>query len=176
MSMPVHLRLPDGTPVDSDNPLPIIGGGGGSGGGGGPVTVSNGADVTQGNTADAAWSGSGSGTVVAVLKAIWTRLRGGQSTMASSLPVAIASDQGALATTSAPPAEFFAITPSDSTTFTPPLRGIRNGGADPCTVVVDAQTTGTAIALHNVASGETLVGFFTKVRAATTGTDLVGLR
>lgn len=41
-----------------------------SGGGGGPVTVADGADVTQGAQADAAWSGAGSGSVVAILKKI----------------------------------------------------------------------------------------------------------
>lgn len=41
-----------------------------SGGGGGAVTVANGADVTQGAIGDTAWSGSGNGTIDAILKAI----------------------------------------------------------------------------------------------------------
>lgn len=42
----------------------------------GPVTatIADGGDATLGTKADAAWSGSGSGSVVAVLKAIWTKL------------------------------------------------------------------------------------------------------
>lgn len=40
------------------------------GGGGGAVTIADGADVAEGSTGDAAWSGSGSGTVVSVLKKI----------------------------------------------------------------------------------------------------------
>lgn len=38
------------------------------------VTQADGGDVAQGAVADAAWSGAGSGTVVAILKAIWTAL------------------------------------------------------------------------------------------------------
>lgn len=39
-------------------------------GGGGAVTIADGADVAEGSTADAAWSGTGAGTVVSVLKKI----------------------------------------------------------------------------------------------------------
>lgn len=46
----------------------------GGGGGGGAVTVANGADVAQGNTADAAYAGSGSATVVATLKGVYAEL------------------------------------------------------------------------------------------------------
>lgn len=46
-----------------------------SGGGGGAITVANGADVAQGNTADAAWT-SGAGTVISLLKAIATSSTG----------------------------------------------------------------------------------------------------
>ena len=46
----------------------------GGGGGGGAVTVANGADVAQGNTADAAYAGSGSATVVATLKGVYAKL------------------------------------------------------------------------------------------------------
>lgn len=51
----------------------------------------DGANVTQGAVADAAYS-SGDGTVVALLKGIFTRLRGGQTTKANSLPVVLASN------------------------------------------------------------------------------------
>lgn len=42
----------------------------GSAGGGGAVTIAAGADVTEGNITDAAWSGTGNGTLDAILKAI----------------------------------------------------------------------------------------------------------
>ena len=43
----------------------------GGGGGGGAVTVANGADVAQGNTADAAYTGSGTSTIIAALKGLY---------------------------------------------------------------------------------------------------------
>lgn len=55
------------------------GSGGGSasgGGGGGAVTIADGADVAQGSIADAAWSGSGNGTVVSLLKKAISYLAG----------------------------------------------------------------------------------------------------
>ena len=39
--------------------------------GGDAVTIADGANVAQGTTTDAAWSGSGAGTIIAILKAIW---------------------------------------------------------------------------------------------------------
>lgn len=63
------------------------------GGGGGPATIADGAAVTIGAVGDAAWSGSGNGTQVSILKAIWLRLRGGSANSANSFPVVIASDQ-----------------------------------------------------------------------------------
>lgn len=49
--------------------VPLGGGGSsGGGGGGGSVSISDGSDVAQGTTTDAAWSLSGSGTVIALLK------------------------------------------------------------------------------------------------------------
>jgi hypothetical protein len=48
----------------------------GGGGGGGAVTIADGADVAQGTTTDATWSGSGSGTVVSILKKIATGFSG----------------------------------------------------------------------------------------------------
>jgi hypothetical protein len=79
------LTLPDGSiapkviTVDA-NGDPAAGGGGG---GGGAVSVSDGADVTQGAKADAAWSGTGAGSVVALLKALYGKL-------AAALSVAVA--------------------------------------------------------------------------------------
>ncbi len=49
-------------------------GGGAGGGTGGPTTIVDGGNVAQGSTTDAAWPGIGSGTLVAVLKALWARL------------------------------------------------------------------------------------------------------
>lgn len=46
------------------------------GAGGGAVTVADGADGTQGAKADAAWGGSGSGSVIALLKAIYSAVTG----------------------------------------------------------------------------------------------------
>ncbi len=62
-----------GTAISAENPLPIAGGGGG-GGGGGAVTVADGADVSQGARADAAYGGTGAGTVVAILKGMFALL------------------------------------------------------------------------------------------------------
>ena len=50
---------------------------GGGGGGGGAVTIADGADVTQGAKADAAYTGSGSASVVGVLKGIYANGSGG---------------------------------------------------------------------------------------------------
>ena len=43
---------------------------GATGGGGGAATIADGADVAEGSKADAAWTGSGAGTVIAILKKI----------------------------------------------------------------------------------------------------------
>lgn len=42
------------------------------------VTTEDGGDATQGAKADAAWSGTGAGSVVAILKALWAALTGAQ--------------------------------------------------------------------------------------------------
>lgn len=44
-----------------------------AGGGGGAITVADGADVNDGSTADAVYSGTGSATVNGILKGIWNR-------------------------------------------------------------------------------------------------------
>ncbi len=60
-----------GTPLGTaGNPLNTSGGGGG----GGAVTVADGADVTQGAKADAAYAGSGSSSVVAALKGVYAAI------------------------------------------------------------------------------------------------------
>lgn len=62
----------------------VISGGGGSGGGsGGAATIADGADVTQGAVADAAWSGSGNGTQIAIQKAIRNLVNTGNTSLAS---------------------------------------------------------------------------------------------
>lgn len=62
-------------------------GGTGGGGGGGAVTIANGADVAQGNTTDAAWSGAGAGTLVAISKAEYAKLEAIRLLLASPLAV-----------------------------------------------------------------------------------------
>jgi len=57
--------------------------------------VADGADVALGAVADTAYA-TGSGTVIGLLKGLFARLRGGQATMANSLPVTMASDQSAI--------------------------------------------------------------------------------
>lgn len=54
----------------------------GGGGGGGAVTIADGANVAQGSTTDPAYSGSGPGTIVSLLKWIGSLL----STPATQLP------------------------------------------------------------------------------------------
>lgn len=113
--------VPIAVGIDPLTGLPITAGGGG---GGGAITIADGANATQGTTTDAAWSGSGGGTLVAVLKAIWTRLRGGQATMANSLPVVLASDQSAISVNAGAGASVAltspaaALTASTDTSFT----------------------------------------------------------
>lgn len=68
---PVVLVDSSGNAITNANPLPTSGGGGG---GGGAVTIADGADVTQGAVADAAYSGSGNGTVIALLKKVVAEL------------------------------------------------------------------------------------------------------
>lgn len=61
------------TPVTPANPFPVTcisGCSGGTGGGGGAVTVADGADAATGAKLDPAWSGTGSGSVIAILKSI----------------------------------------------------------------------------------------------------------
>lgn len=69
------------------------------------------------------------------------------------------------------PINAVAITPSDSTVFNPPLAAISVGTAG--TVIVDCTGTGTSISFTCVA-GQTLVGSFTKVHAASSAGALVG--
>jgi len=69
------VTLPDGTVVPVQEPAgyaPLVAVVAlGASGGGGAVTVADGANVAQGTTTDAAWSGTGAGTLVALLKAIF---------------------------------------------------------------------------------------------------------
>lgn len=61
----------NGDLVSALNPIPTSGGGGG---GGGPVTIANGADVTQGAVADAAVSTDANGTISAKLRGVIVNL------------------------------------------------------------------------------------------------------
>lgn len=58
--------------INSDGSINTSGGGGG--GGGGAVTIADGANVAQGTTTDAAYSGSGAGTEIALLKKLVAQL------------------------------------------------------------------------------------------------------
>mgnify|MGYP001608706510 CR=1 FL=1 len=75
------------------------------GGGGGAATIANGADVAEGATTDAAVSTDTTGTVSGKLRGLvkWAYERMpaalGQTTMAASLPVTLASNQSALGVT-----------------------------------------------------------------------------
>ncbi len=75
---------------------------GGGGGGGGAVTVADGADVVQGSLADT----SATGTILGRLKKLVAQLPAalGSATSANSLPVVIASDQGAVTVIPSKPA------------------------------------------------------------------------
>lgn len=85
--------------VDANGVVQTAGGGGG---GGGAVTIANGADVAEGNTADAAVITDAAGTVSGKLRGLvkWAFERMpaalGQTTMAGSLPVVLASNQSAV--------------------------------------------------------------------------------
>jgi hypothetical protein len=76
MSHVIPVNQVDSTGVDATDPatrsvrVNVVAGGGG--GGGGAMTVADGADVAEGATTDAAWAGSGAGSVVALLKRLAT--------------------------------------------------------------------------------------------------------
>jgi fibronectin-binding autotransporter adhesin len=83
-------------------------------GGGGPATIADGADVAEGTTSDIAWSGAGSGTVIAILKKIASGGGGGGG------PVTVADGadvtQGAIADA--------AVTTNTTGTVSGKLRGL----------------------------------------------------
>lgn len=101
---PKPLTLVNGSvPVVNPDGTNIAGGGSG----GGAVTIADGADATQGAVADAVVAAGATGTVSAKLRRLTTDLDSvktntsnipakGQTTMANSQPVAIASDQSAV--------------------------------------------------------------------------------
>jgi hypothetical protein len=78
---------------------------GGSGGSGGAVTIADGANQTLGAKADAsASSDSGTFSLVSLFKRLLAKIPTvGQTTKSGSLPVTLASDQGALTVTVASP-------------------------------------------------------------------------
>lgn len=69
--------------IDVTTGLEVVGGSGGSGGGGGAMTVADGGDVALGATGDVAYSGSGAGTSISLLKWIGAKL-------ASTLAIGVA--------------------------------------------------------------------------------------
>ena len=91
-------QVPRGIAVDALGEIFIAnpGSGGGSGAGGAVTAASgsyvagalaDGAITTQGTKADSAWTGSGSATEIALLKAVWTELSGNVAVTAASLPL-----------------------------------------------------------------------------------------
>ena len=62
------------TPVTAETPLPVICivgcSGSGGGGTGGPTSIADGADQALGAKSDAAWSGTGNGSLIAIMKAV----------------------------------------------------------------------------------------------------------
>lgn len=66
------IVLNGGVAVSNSNPLPVAA----SGGGGGAVTIADGADVAEGAKADAAYTGSGSASVVSILKGLYAGVTG----------------------------------------------------------------------------------------------------
>lgn len=68
---------------------------GGGGGAGGPATIADGADVTQGAKADAAWDGAAaSPTIVAILKYVGAKLEAARALLAGTLTVNTGLAQG----------------------------------------------------------------------------------
>lgn len=129
--------------------------------------VYDGNDVTQGSQADAAWSGSGSATQIALLKkiiadlaatltvsgtiteanstAILAALDDGQETMLNSLSVAIASDQSAVPTSS-----------PTSTTGTP----TSVAGSASSVALLASNTSRKGAYIYNDSSSTYYIGFF----------------
>jgi hypothetical protein len=90
--------------VSAASPLPVTVVSGGGGGGGGAVTAADGALVSLGAIADAAASAdTGAFSLIALTKRLLGKLPAsvGQKVMAASLPVTLASDQGAVAVSAA---------------------------------------------------------------------------
>ncbi len=77
--------------------------------------------------------------------------------------------------TSIPARKLVAVTPSDTTTFDPPLRGIYVGGAGNISLI--AAEDSAAVTLSNVTANTFLPISVTKVMStSTTATLIVGLR
>lgn len=106
------LKLNGGPPASSS---------GGGGGGGGAVTVADGADVTQGALADAAYSGSGSSTVVAALKGNYAAV----AAMSAKLPSSLGAKTGALSFSIVPNTDTpFPVTPAATENFLGKVGGV----------------------------------------------------
>lgn len=129
---------------------------GGGGGGGGACTIADGADVAEGSTADAAWSGVGSGTVVSILKKMATSgTGGGPATIADGADVTL----GAIADA--------AVQGDNPGTISAKLRGLNKSIAAGITVNGTVTTAPPANASTNIAQfGGTNVSLGQQLAAA----------
>lgn len=73
----------------------------------------------------------------------------------------------------ASPKKTVSVTPSDTTTYNPPLMGFRVGTAAGDVAVVDGY--GNTVVIPSVQVGETIAGEYSKIRAtSTTATGITG--
>ena len=117
-----------------------------------------------GTIADAAYSGSGSASLVAALKGVYARLAPGQATKAASLSVTMASDQGAIPV---------------SGSFSATLSGFQPGSAYATPLSVSTTSSrvalpaGTVVVVYNTGSAAAYVQLGGSGVAATTSNDVV---
>lgn len=108
---------------------------------GNAVTIADGADITQGDVSDAAWAGTGDGTVISVMKGLY-------GLAASTAPSAV----NANIATSAP---IRIVSAAASTNLT-------QISDSPCTVMrisgYNARASAVFIRLYNIADGSVTVG------------------
>jgi hypothetical protein len=87
-------------------------------------------------------------------------------------PQSLGQDAQVLRTLADPPSQHIAVTPSDTTSYSPPLRAIFCNAAGDL-VVEDIDGTE---ATYTMLASQQISGAFTKVKAATTVSSLIGRR